>query len=196
MIERRHALADYDGPRSMPADGALCLAERLVEGAWLSVAFAGDQAPPDGMSALLGLARTDPAVGWAHSSASALVATTAPGRVLTLTQSSAEASTLGAKLDVERVIECRAQRAWLRFTGTDARAFLDRQLGIDLHRDAFGPGRFALTRLGLIDIAVHADQNDAFDLLVARSFTVALARQIALRAQAEGRSITIDPQAD
>jgi sarcosine oxidase subunit gamma len=194
MIERRHALADYEGPRGAPVDDALFLTERFVEGAWLSVSFANDKAPPGGMSALLELAPTDPDVGWAHSSTTTLVATTAPGRVLTLTRSSAEARTLSAKLDVNRVIECRAQRVWLRLTGTEARSFLDRQLSVGLHSRAFRPGRLALTRLGLIDVAVHADQSDGFDILVARSLTVALARQIALRAQAEGRSIAIDPE--
>jgi len=196
MIERCHALATYDGLRSHLADATLCLAERYVEGAWLVVSYPEDEATPGSVSALLALAQHEPAVGWAHSSASALVAAIAPGRVLTLTTSAQEASLLSNQLDVDRVIECRGQRAWLRFSGTEVRGFLDRQLGIDLLGGDFGYGRFALTRLGLIDVAIHADRDDVFDILVARSFSVALSRQIALRAQAEGRSIAIDPPTD
>ena len=193
MIERRHALAAYDGPRSHVADASLCLVERYVEGAWLVVSHPTDEAMPMCVSALLALAQHEPAVGWACSSASALVATMAPGRLLTLTTSAQEASLLSARLDVNRVIECRGQRVWLRFSGPEARAFLDRQLGIDLTGGDFGFGRFALTRLGLIDVAIHVDRDDVFNILVARSFSVALAQQMALRAQAEGRSIAIDP---
>lgn len=66
MIERRHALAAYDEPRSHSADASLCLAERYVEGAWLVVSYPEDEAMPESVSALLALAQHEPAVGWAH----------------------------------------------------------------------------------------------------------------------------------
>ncbi|MEK9723201.1 MAG: sarcosine oxidase subunit gamma family protein [Rhodospirillaceae bacterium] len=61
-------------------------------------------------------------------------------------------------------------RTTIRVAGPDARAALNKGCALDLHPRAFGPGRCAQTILARADMTLHQIDDNAYDVIVLRSF--------------------------
>lgn len=73
----------------------------------------------------------------------------------------------------------------VEITGPLAYALLVRGCELDLHRRAFGAGRFAATQVAGIDVLIHLRaQGDAYELLVDRSLAAGLWMWLKDRAKA------------
>jgi heterotetrameric sarcosine oxidase gamma subunit len=180
MLEQRTALQELDWPTV--ANAGMTLDEMPVAGAWLVGDWEGASA-----GTVIDAARE------ALSTANGLVISIGPSRSLIVTADAETAGALEGIVTGPHAIECRCQRAWLRLSGADSRAFLDRRLGVDISHGHFPAGCVAATRLGQVDVLVHAREDGAFDLLPARSFAAALAETMLRSARAEGASLAICP---
>ncbi len=197
MAERITALGEIAWPTL--AEPRLVLSERPVAGAWLiQVGADAKSAPLEALGWLCGFNPLPMPLsgGVARDSATALLAVIAPGRCLLVTSDANEAAALAERIDPDAAIACRCQRAWLRLDGSGVDAFLDRRLGIDLRGGALAAGQMAVTRLGPVDVLVHAAGEGGFDLLPARSFAAALAETLCDAAAAEGVRLAVQPAAD
>jgi len=195
MLERRTALQALEWPSVSEAH--ITLHEIAVAGAWLICDWdeAGERTITNAVREA-GLAPQVPLAGQALSTASTLLASIGPDRYLVITADEAAADSLERAVTGAHSIECQCQRAWLRLSGHGSRAFLDRRLGVDISHGRFPAGCAAATRLGQVDVLVHAGEDGSFDLLPARSFAAALAETLWQSASAEGLSLAICPVQD
>ena len=192
MVERVTALAEVEWAQHRHAD--LVLRELAVAGSWLvwSVSPAANDAIRAPLERIgMGMLPAEP--GAAQRTTGTLVATIGSGRWLLITTDEADAEVLQGALAPGMAIECRCQRAWLRLEGRSAARFLDRRLALDLQGGDLPPGRAAATRLGQVDVLVHARPEGGYDLLPARSFAAALAETLQDAAVAEGDRLAIVP---
>lgn len=98
-----------------------------------------------------------------------------PNEWLVVTPADAEADTHAKLAKATAALHTAATlvgeaRTTIRIAGPHARETLNKGCALDLHPRAFGPGRCAQTILARADMALHQVAEDAYDVIVLRSF--------------------------
>lgn len=177
MAERRSPLADLVSASGKEAETALSEvrpASVMQVAAWPQTLGTVERA----LAEMLGVAA--PRIGTAASDPNLTIAAIAPGRFLL----TAAAPDLTARLQSglpageATVTDLAHGRAILRLEGPAAAATLGRCVAIDLHPDAFPPGRIAQTAIHHVDVMLHRVAATAFHVWVLRGFAESLAEWI------------------
>lgn len=122
------------------------------------------------LETLLGFA--PPAPGHAAGLAAATLMGLSPGSWLLVADDAAWPGRLATAFAPGQaaITDLSAARLILRVEGRDVLGLLRQGVGIDLHREAFPPGRCAQTRLHHMNVLLHRPGDDSFDLQVGRSY--------------------------
>lgn len=187
MVDAVSALDGHLTPRRVGTpEPAVTLSERRIGGLWQVSAWPGHLTPAGQAAADAVGAVEIPGPGRFAQGPKGVVLRTEPMRWLALVDAPlprpAIAAEHGTALDLSHARTC------IRVSGPATRDLLARHTTIDLRETAFGPGQTATAAMGSLAVTLMA-RTDGIELLVLRSFALALWEELLVSAEQFGAEV-------